>query len=640
MKWFIALLAVVFLAGCGATDRDEWHPVTLADYNFRGGQPDTAFGRTFGQDHGIHWFETGWTRLPDENGVWSIGDESVLHLFLLGRNCRLRVTCSTTPELARGGQTMTIGINGLDVGEFPLADQWSEVECDVALPDSLILQGYNLVSFRASTVHEPNADNQDQRPLAIYFRDLRVQAELGSRQLDTWQEMTALGILPGDWQTTTWEEAGRPGESRPDAGAGLPDVLILLLDAAVADHFSCYGYARPTTPAIDALASAGLQFDAVFSSAPFTLTAVPSLLTGMPWRDHRVIQKGEALDAGFSTLAEVLQAAGYLTLGYSDNPFVSLATQAEQGFDEFNEVWKHPRHGKPGDNPELIENMLQIRAQKGFGDQPVFAYLHLMPPHSPYLPGEEHDLWCDPAYAGAIDGSATIINDIVEGRRSVDEADHERLVALYDGNLHRIDASVGRIVDQWQALERDRDLLVIVVSDHGEAFGQHGYYEHLTTVYDEMLHVPLILWPAAQWDHLAGDTDGLYAIADVMPVLLNKLEVSPLSGTVLTGRFIEVLANPTRERAEIASRTTVHANRFGLRTERYLAIYDCFGEQELYDLSRDPMARDNLRLREPDRYRELIARLRAILMHREGSGESVRGELSDEDMETLRSLGY
>jgi len=640
MKWFIALLAVVFLAGCGANNQDQWQSFTLADYDFRGGQPDTAFGHTYGQDYGIHWFELGWARQPDEHGVWSLDEESGLHCYLLGRNCSLRATCSTTPELARAGQTVTIGINGNDLGTFPLADQWAEVVCEVAIPDSVILQGYNLVTFQAAVVREPVAEDPDRRPLAVYFRDLQVRAELDAKQLATWREMTEPGIVPGDWLTAPWAGNQDDASASTTPRADLPDVLILLLDAAVADHFSCYGYERPTTPAIDALASEGLKFRTVFSSAPFTLTAVPTLLTGLSWRDHQVIQKGEALATSFTTLAELLQAAGYVTLGYSDNPFVSFATQAEQGFDEFNEVWKHPRHGEPGDNPELIENMLQVRAQKGFGDQPVFAYLHLMPPHSPYLPGEQHDLWRDPAYAGEIDGSADIINEIVEGIRPVSKADRERLVALYDGNLHRIDASAGRIVEQWQALERDRELLVIVLSDHGEAFGEHGYYEHLTTVYDEMLHVPLILWPAAQWDHLAGDTDGLYALADVMPMLLHKLELSPLPGTRLPGRFLEVLADPSRQRGEIAARTTIHAQRFGLRTERYLAIYDCFSEQELYDLSHDPAARVNVRLQEPDRYRQLVAKLRAILTHREGAGEVAHGELTEEDMETLRSLGY
>ncbi|MFH1843377.1 MAG: sulfatase-like hydrolase/transferase, partial [bacterium] len=379
MRWFIALLAVVFFAGCGAKDQDVWHRVTLADYSFRGGQPDTAFGLSYGRDHGIHWFEVGWVRQPDENGVWSVNEESALHLYLLGRDVRLRAVCSTTPELAHAGQTVTIAINDADLDEFPLADQWGEVECAVTIPDSLILQGYNLITFRATHMREPATADQDRRPLAIYFRELRVQAELDSRQLATWREMTAPAILPGDWRSITREgEVGEGEATGADSGQqprpvlpDHPDVLVLLLDAAVAEHFSCYGYERPTTPAIDALAREGLKFEAVFSSAPFTLTAVPSLLTGLPWRDHRVIQKGEALATSFTTLAEVLQGAGYLTLGYSDNPFVSLATQAEQGFDEFNEVWKHPRHGEPGDNPELIENMLRVRAQKGFGDQPV-----------------------------------------------------------------------------------------------------------------------------------------------------------------------------------------------------------------------------------------------------------------------------
>lgn len=638
----LLLVMMVLVISCA---EEPWEEVLLADYAFNRGRMDLSAGTFYGEDCGIHWFAKGWFCLPSDKGVWSLGRESELQLYVLGKMCHLTFKCSTHPELAQAGQNLTVLVNEHELGRFSIGEEWVVENCAVNIPDDWLEQGYNTITFRASHHRSQGMDPQDPRPLAIFFRELQARCLMNSKQLKKWRQANTVPPLPEDWNLVYRSAVPTSSsQQQKDAQAvqsmpSLPDLLIVLIDAANASHLSCYGYSRQTTPHIDELARDGVRLRNVFANAPFTLIAVPSLLTGLSWRDHDVVQNGQALADSITTLPEMMRDAGYLTMCYSDNPFVSVATGQHQGFDEFTEVWKDSRHGGAGENPELIEQMLAQRATVGFDERPVMCFLHLMPPHAPYIPGPKHDLWSDPHYQGDIDGSAEILDDIVEGKRQVSEADRQKIIDLYDGNLHRIDASVGRIIESWRALTRERQLLVVVLSDHGEAFGEHGQYQHLTTVYDEMLHIPLILWPQAQWHYLSGHEGKLYGITDVAPMILHKLGLDPPENLRHTRRFWRLLADPTLTRDVVVARTTIHAHQYGLRNSRYLAIFDNFTGQELYDLDQDPLAQRNLRLAQPARYRELLGILRIILA---AGTDNVaeEAELSDQDLETLRSLGY
>ncbi|MFH1843379.1 MAG: sulfatase, partial [bacterium] len=420
---------------------------------------------------------------------------------------------------------------------------------------------------------------------------------------------------------------------------GHPDVLMILLDAARPDHFSCYGYHRETSPNIDRLAADGLVFREVFATAPYTINSLASLMSGYSWRDHNIHDEGDALSDSFLTLAELLKTHGYHTIGYTATPNYSVATGGDQGFTEFHEVWKHPDHG-PRINPEFPEKMLTARPPTDFGDKPVFCYMHLIPPHEPYLPGPEHDLWHDPDYEGDIDGSYQMIMKLIRGERDWDEADLQQLIDLYDGNLHRIDASVGRILAYWRSLQRSRELLVVLLSDHGEAFQEHGKFTHNSTVYDEMIRIPLIISPGYLAEALAPARDSFLATTDIVPMLCRNLGVLPPGGSKWPSRFLRVLEDPTAFRAGILLRPAPGSPHLGYRTSRYLAICDGWNRQELYDMKVDPAATLNLRLRYPETYTTMIGQLRAVLVDTVHSAAAVESELSEEDIRTLRALGY
>jgi len=269
------------LAGssCAPEDRQE---VVLVDYEFEGSREDAAFETLFGADVGLHWFDAGWSRNPSAHGLWSLGDEATVQVLLEGKNCSLSLDCSTLPALARQGQQLSVLLNGKPVGQIALEDQWAVARLDTLLPDRLVKQGYNTLTLAAS-VHVPARSREaDPRPLALFLRRLQIRGNLTAKEQQRWEKLNAAQPAPGDWELVSLAETGdrETGSPAAENTAGLPvqqpDVFIILLDAARADHFSCYGYDRPTSPRIDGLAAEGLRFTRVFSNAPFTLVAVPA----------------------------------------------------------------------------------------------------------------------------------------------------------------------------------------------------------------------------------------------------------------------------------------------------------------------------------------------------------------------------
>ncbi len=633
-----AVLLVTALAGCSG---GEWEDVLLADFDFSA-QRESVFRYRFDAVEGVHWFGEGFSG-HEGKGVWTLQEEARVHLYTLGERVQLEFDVATSEPLAEAGQTVQLVWNGYDLGTRELTAAWQTESLVVRIPAEAVVQGMNELVVRSGLVRRIDGD----RELGVYVKGLRLAAALDQKERTKWTEMTTGEPAP------ELEIVSAPAAPPLPAIDDRPDVLIVLLDAARANHFGAYGYERATSPEFDALAAESLRMENVYSNAPFTLISVSSLFTGHNWRDHGVVEKGHALSDRFTTLAEIFRDAGYTTLGWSDNPYVGGATNLDRGFNEFTEVWCHPRQeevqhllGKDKDRhedlrvPELVDMFFLERIAEGLGDGPVFSYVHIMPPHGPYVPGAEHDIFSDPGYDGRICGSTEQITALENHRLEIDDADLHELVALYDGNLHRGDASLGRVVKGWRSLGRDRELLLVVLADHGEAFGEHGQFAHLSTIHAEMTYVPLLLWPRAAWEESVRSADDLLTLSDIMPLVLRRAGVGVPAGGTWPRRFADVLANGlAEERMQIPSRSFVATNRYGVRTDRWLAIHRGFGEQQLYDLRADPGALVNLRLQEPERYTRMIAGLRATLAAGEGPGAE-KVELSDEDEQALKALGY
>ena len=254
-----------------------------------------------------------------------------------------------------------------------------------------------------------------------------------------------------------------------------PGVILISLDTLRADHLGLHGYARDTSPRLDALARESLVFERAFTTAAWTLPAHMSMLTGLHNHQHGVIGLNAALAPGSPLLAERLKTAGWQTIGlYNESPI-----RPEHGFGRGFDVFRsHLGARQAGEHlAELLPKLDRRR--------PFFLFLHLFDIHNGPLdeaPGPIYD--CPPPYderylADARSRLPQISERELFERAEVDAAAAEALTALYDGGIRHVDDTLAGWFEDWNARGLLDGTLLIVTADHGEALGQRGWaYGH------------------------------------------------------------------------------------------------------------------------------------------------------------------
>lgn len=287
---------------------------------------------------------------------------------------------------------------------------------------------------------------------------------------------------------------GKPNEATPN-------VLVISIDTLRADHLSCYGYARPTSPNIDALVAGGALFERAYSSAPWTLPSYGSLFTGLLPADHRagVVKEREeawgrdeapekrtteALRGDVPTLAELLGRRGYQTAGFVSNPFLGTPAGVARGFQSYTSYQYNAQTGV-----DLALEWINSRPGSRW-----FVFLHVIDPHMPYAPPKPFDTRF--AKRG-VDELQNWPPDLDTMRRTPpSEEIKTACVDLYDGEIAFVDAQVERLIASLRETGVLDDTLVVLHSDHGEEFWEHGSCDHGHSQYDELLRVPFALvWP-------------------------------------------------------------------------------------------------------------------------------------------------
>ncbi len=401
-------------------------------------------------------------------------------------------------------------------------------------------------------------------------------------------------------------EPKRPPVELPSS----PDIVLIVLDAARPDHFGCYGYERDTTPDLDRLAAESLVFTNAFATAAYTTCSMPT------------------------TLAESLRQRGYRTSCLSANPNNAIERGLGQGCDTFEELWRDRSRAVAWD-PYLMSALANERLAEDSG-APQFLMLHYIPPHEPYVPRPEFDIFGNDDYDGAVDGTVQTLHRINGGRLVPTEDDLGELVALYDGNLRTADDAVRRVIDTLRRRDRWNQTVVLVTSDHGEAFLEHGRVGHNTTVYDEMLRVPFILRlpEEAVANHV--DTEQLVSLEDVVPTLLG-LAGADVADDVSGVDLLSPNA-PSGQRGIVAR--SAHAPRIlAYRTPAWTLI-ERSDALEVYDARTDPLQRNNVYLEEFGRTLCLRSLLELEVSRPEPSIPERSDELDQEALDALRSLGY
>ncbi len=299
----------------------------------------------------------------------------------------------------------------------------------------------------------------------------------------------------------------RAAPPRPKAPSGAPNVVLIVLDTVRPDHTSLYGYARPTTPNLLALAGDGTVFERAYSTSSWTLPSHASLFTGLYPSEHGATGEHFWLDDARTTLAERLRALGYRTWAASGNAMVGPTSNLDQGFDRFLESWRSgtwtvlslPRALARLAGYEPDEGAREsTRAVTGWihdaGDgSPFFLFVNLIEAHAPYAPPEPfRSRFLEGRQPPDVDVYGNRFLDYMLGTVDVSDAELDGLRRLYDGEIAYVDSRVGEIV---AALRRsgawDRTLL-IVAADHGENIGEHRLMDHQLCVYETLTRIPLL----------------------------------------------------------------------------------------------------------------------------------------------------
>ena len=265
-----------------------------------------------------------------------------------------------------------------------------------------------------------------------------------------------------------------------------PDIFLIIIDTLRADHLGCYGYSRGTSPALDSLAVSGTVFTNCQAQAPWTLPAHGSIWTGLTVRSHRAgMRHGTfyGLDPGLETIATMMKKRNYVTMGFVNTHLISGDFGFDLGFDHYS--WTGTGHGRAG---ETVDEVLGWYNENYGNLIPKLVVIHLYDVHAPYDPPEPFDTRFSPQ------GTTGITEWRVDSLgRLENPGDRQHLIDMYDGEISWVDSQLDRLFRFMRKTGIDERAVVIVTSDHGEEFLEHGRWGHGHSLFQEQLHVPLII---------------------------------------------------------------------------------------------------------------------------------------------------
>ena len=387
-----------------------------------------------------------------------------------------------------------------------------------------------------------------------------------------------------------------------------PLVIVYLVDTLRADHTTPYGYKRDTTPELLKFAKDAVLFEAAIAHSSWTKPSVASLMTSRLPSRHRAVQLRDPLDAGQVTLAEMLSARGFSTGAVIANSVIYAAdSNFQQGFDVFAGM-----HGDEGRRSKMVDTRLLVDRALEFLDSrrglKRFLYIHTMDPHVPYSPPAPFDTMFEPRAVPDHPGT--------DPRTDYKEPlDRDRLAAQYDGDIAYGDQQFGRFLEELKKRGIYDDAVILFVADHGEEFFDHGGWLHGRSVFDELVHVPMIV--KFQGARGAGSRVAqMVALSDVLPTVLEAVGLSVPDPPAIIGRplqgvaFSKVPEPPVV--SEISHRSFVST---GIRTgqEKYIRRFSPQTDELYFDLTKDPKEQTNLIEQKPERLRRLRSAVEATM---------------------------
>ncbi|MCP4230477.1 MAG: sulfatase [bacterium] len=455
-----------------------------------------------------------------------------------------------------------------------------------------------------------------------------------------------------------------PEITRPPYNPDAPNLLVISIDTLRKDHISYYGYDKIETPNIDAFLEGATTFDNAYCSSSWTLPSFASFLTGYQPSVCKVDTTRRMSD-DMITIAEILEEEGYNTEAYCANGIMKPELGVARGFDIFLH-WKElepllPFYGtrlygylrrirfiiKPSSECQLVatefNRKMTITALKNQGDRPFFIWCHFLDPHGSYVPPDRYLK----GFSGTPQSKLIKLRDKYT-RTKYEESDGDRryIPLLYDGEIKYVDEQIGHIL---QALDDNgyRDnTVVLLFTDHGEEFWDHGEFGHGRTVYPELVDM-VLGYRDPNVEHPLNESEKYVAHIDLKPTILDSLGIPWVEEIQGESFYSDLTEKRDYARSRVLSeymglgRIEVK----GLRYNDYLySIIPDTNESELYNLSDDPRAERNIIGDMSDTAALMDKMMDDMMADNEKLAAEFAGEreinLPDERLDELKALGY
>jgi arylsulfatase A-like enzyme len=511
----------------------------------------------------------------------------------------------------------------------------------------------------------------------------RLFAKSGKRGLNVFLCVFLSSLLYAGTPDTSFADQLAPTPRRPN-------VVLIIIDTLRADHLSCYGYPQKTTPNIDALALQAVKYNHAYATAPWTLPSIASLMTGMYPVGHGAdrLNATDAVDnpalaiAGlnkkYTPLAALLKNSGYTTAGVISCVFLRNKFGLNQGFDYYDEhipsagnimrtcaavsflniffpindvlISKGHDDKRIGDqvNASVIDWLNQYK-----NTDPFFLLVHYFDVHQPYFP-KKLGLQSVPysiksryaKCANYSDLEKQITDSVIQGQKKLLPDEKEFLTKNYDDHIVSVDAKIGQLFSHLKEMNLYDESMIIIVADHGEAFGEHDLMLHGICLYEDNLHVPLIIkYPLS--DQKKGTVDYPVSLTGFVPTVLSYLSLripdyvqgAPFPDQqhqVIFANNVKIPSPPWRLPDSINT-DTVALQQNGYKLIKFINKHD-----QLFDLKKDPHETMNIISKDDSPNPKLQAEMKTYIQkyskNRSTKTDNQNGVKAT--LESLRNLGY
>ncbi len=469
-----------------------------------------------------------------------------------------------------------------------------------------------------------------------------------------------------------------------------PNIVLISIDTLRADHLSCYGYHRRTSPNIDRIAAEGVRFEQAYSNAVWTPPSHASMLSGLYPSQHGVTDN-TTLSKSLPTIAETLLKAGYDTAGFVNNPLVGAMVGLDRGHEQFFEMWRGVTSGSRfvrachylyrrlrdaagvNDHGGLATNqkVQQWLQQRTKSDKPFYLFLHHIEPHNPIAaPRPFRYKFVTPDVSAAIDRNklAKMANNPLcyfTQDITLTETERSYLIGLYDGEIAYVDHLLGQLINYLREMNRLDNTLLIVTADHGEHLGEHDFYSHVASLYEPIVRIPVIIRYPELYEP-GTVVDGPVQTVDIFPTILQAIgqkhsgplplqgtSLAPVQGRVQIDKERPIIAEwegriPkfVKSRSLEQQNGVIQRNAFMsvklkmVRQGRFKYILSEDGNEQLYDLRLDAEERCNIADANSEQRRRLRQHLALLDNDQEFAAKVSETEI-DADLEArLKGLGY